>query len=55
VFLPYRKVEANAIGNQPTDIERGEECVVVYLTVTVNLLMCDRGGELYSVYTPQSI
>jgi hypothetical protein len=39
-----------SVSNQLTTLEGGRECVVE----AVNLWMCDRVGELSSLYKPQS-
>ncbi len=48
VFRSYQKIDQNgAVSNQLTDIEMGGDCVEGR---GWHLLMCDRGGVLYSVH-----
>jgi hypothetical protein len=44
----YQNYQNGAVFNQLTDVGRAGGCV---LGVSVNLLMCDSDGGLYSVHT----
>jgi hypothetical protein len=45
----YQNYQNEAVSNQLADVGRGWGGGGSVLGVTVNLLMCDRGGALYSV------